>query len=513
MRRLAILALALLGGAVPIAAFAVEGDSTDPARNLAIPCEYLSGPATAARSNRNISHVANVCGIVGTDVELQSRRDLNGLVHDYAFVGTMGAGFRIFDVTDPDHPKHAGGYADTGWENDVQVAGDIVVATFDGVSGEDSSASTCLKTRYPNANGQGIDIYRLDYNELTAAFETNLLTCVANPPGGAHNVTIHPGADYLTISNCCSDWALDLVDLRGGNAVHRWRFLDEGKQDASRCPTGAAFTCVVVTRPDGSSAKGLWQPHDIHFSRDGKTGYVAAIKSTFIVDVSKALNGGFKTLAIIPNVSEPGADASHNITISHQADVTPDGKILIVSDEEGGGLSNTDCNTTPNGLVGALHFWALAPLQGLKQTAGASASSPKKFGVFVNPRPPIGPDPLSGILATLPRAERACTVHVFRIGGNGTSSPGEIVRGDGGVSTLPTRQLTTAWYGAGVWWVDFSGPPRSDDGIAEDARTTWGNTLGWSVMPGADTWSAKEYKGHVYAGDILRGFDVYRLAR
>ena len=131
MKRLAVLVLALLAGAVPLVALA-GGDSTDPARNLALPCEFLSGPATAARSNRNISHVANVCGIVGTDVELQSRRDLAGLTHDYAFVGTMGAGFRIFDVTDPDHPKHAGGYVDSGWENDVQVAGDIVVATFDG---------------------------------------------------------------------------------------------------------------------------------------------------------------------------------------------------------------------------------------------------------------------------------------------------------------------------------------------------------------------------------------------
>lgn len=27
-------------------------------------------------------------------------------------------------------------------------------------------------------------------------------------------------------------------------------------------------------------------------------------------------------------------------------------------------------------------------------------------------------------------------------------------------------------------------------------------------MPGADTWSAKEYKGHVYAGDMTRGFDT-----
>jgi hypothetical protein len=32
-------------------------------------------------------------------------------------------------------------------------------------------------------------------------------------------------------------------------------------------------------------------------------------------------------------------------------------------------------------------------------------------------------------------------------------------------------------------------------------------------MPGADTWSAKEYKGAIFAGDMLRGFDVYRFAQ
>jgi len=31
-------------------------------------------------------------------------------------------------------------------------------------------------------------------------------------------------------------------------------------------------------------------------------------------------------------------------------------------------------------------------------------------------------------------------------------------------------------------------------------------------MPGADTWSAKEYKGHVYAGDMTRGLDVFALS-
>jgi hypothetical protein len=507
MKRFAVLVLALAGGAVPIAALAGGGDTTDPARNLAIPCEYVSGPAMAARSNRNISHLANVCGFVGTDVEFQSRRDLAGQVHDYAFVGTMGAGFRIYDVTDPDHPKRAGGYLDPGWQNDVQVHGDVVVSTFDGLVGEDSTGSTCLKSK--NASGQGVDIVRLDYNELTATFETNLLTCVGNPPGGAHNATLHPSGDWLAISNCCSDWSMDLIDLRQaeqGVATHRYRFVDESRQaSAGRCPAGAAFTCVVVTRPDGSSASGLWDPHDIHFSRDGRTMYVAAIESTFIVDVSRALDGKVRTVAIIPH--------SDGMTVSHQADVTSDGKLLVVSDEAGGGVSNTDCNTTPQGFMGALHFYALAPIKGVAQSTGAKPSAPRKLGIYVNPRPTLAIDPLDGILATLPRTERGCTVHVFRLGGNGTSSPGAGEAAFDGVSTLPDRELVTAWYGGGTWWVDFSGAPSSTDGIAEDPRTTWGNTRGWSVMPGADTWSAKEYKGHVYTGDMLRGFDVFRLAR
>ena len=28
-------------------------------------------------------------------------------------------------------------------------------------------------------------------------------------------------------------------------------------------------------------------------------------------------------------------------------------------------------------------------------------------------------------------------------------------------------------------------------------------------MPGAETWSAKEYKGHIYTGDMTRGMDVF----
>jgi hypothetical protein len=300
--------------------------------------------------------------------------------------------------------------------------------------------------------------------------------------------------------------SVDVVDLRGPQAVHTWRIVQAGSFGSTACPTsGVTFTCISNGR------SGTWSPHDLHFSRDGKTMYVAAVgNDTVIVNVTNVLNGSAPFIGVAPNVIDE-VDNPNNVSISHQSDVSADGKILVVTDERGGGLDNTDCNTGPSGIIGAAHFWALQPIDGLPTTAGASPATPKKIGIWVYPNPGLLVDPLQPVLTSLGRTERGCTIHVFRLGGNGSLSPGEAFPGFDGVSRLPIRQLTTAHYGAGVWWLDFSGAPSSSDGIAEEPRTTWGNTRGWNVMPGADTWSAKEYKGHIYASDMGRGFDVYRF--
>jgi LVIVD repeat len=467
-----------------------------------------------ARSAENLKHLANVCEVVGTDVEFQSRKDASGKVHDYAFVGTMGGGMRIFDVTNPSEPRDAGAYADPGWQNDVQVEGNVAIITFDGVTGEPSTGSTCLQSK-PNSMGQGVDILKLDYKPRSADFDVSLEGCVANPPGGAHTATMNPRAQWLAINNCCSDWAVDLVDLRafydGKNPRHTYRFIDESKaSDPTRCPPDARFECVVVKRPNGTSASGLWRPHDVSFSRDGETMYVAAINSTWIVDVSRVLEGRMRPISIIRNQDSDPQQTSNDIAISHQADVSSDGKILVVSDEKGGGTSNTSCQTDggEQQVIGALHFYALAPLDGVSESRNASPSNPKKLGIYVNRNPTFTADPLQTALNDL-RLERGCTVHVFRLGGNGTAGPGPVEQGFNGVSELGKRELVTAWYGAGTWYMNFSGPPKNNDGIAEDDQTTWGNTKGWIVMPGADTWSSKEYKGHIYTGDMTRGFDVF----
>jgi len=594
LKRAAVLgALTVVLVAIPafVAAQPSPVPEEDPAANVALPCNNLlpTGPSLTpqGRSNHNIVHLWNGCGLdppigganadgfVGTDIEFQSRY-ANGKTFDYAFVGTMGEGFKIFDITpigNGQPPQMAGRYVDSGWQNDIQVRGNIAVSTFDGVAGEPTTASLCLQTT-PGSGGQGVDIFKLTWHPQNAttpivpaapAFTVNRLGCVANPPGGAHNSTIHPSGQWLAISNCCSDWAVDVVDLRPlsatppGPAVHRYRLIDASRRDtAGKCPTGATYYCIVMRRPAapalGSSEAnvpdragvtcptrfdnaqipcGLWRPHDVHFSGNGSTMYVAALNSTFIVNVANMLTGTPKatTLSIIPNISEPPPPASsdpldnpRNLQLSHQADVSSDGKIVVMSDERGGGIGETRCNTEPPpaDVVGGLHFWAIAPDARIPQSAGASHASPKKLGTWFNPNPGLFPDVLQTVIDSLPisttrpatpRFERGCTAHVFRLGGNGTASPGPIQPGFHGVSNLASRLLTMGSYGAGVWMMAFWAPTNHAKeiipGVSEAPQSTWGNTRGWNVQPGADAWSAKEYRGFIYAGDMLRGFDVY----
>lgn len=460
----------LVTGAVVVAA----AEPLDPVRNVALPCEAVSTPGLVPRSAKNLAHVANVCGFVGTDIEFQSRRAADGTVHDYAFVGTMGGGTRIFDITDPARPTTAGRYTDPGYQNDVSVRGDLLVLGFDSL-GLSGATSTCLRGKGAGTDGSteaGIDIVRIWYDANTATFTTELVDCYlsSRSTAGAHTTTIHPSGQWVSVNT--SFTGLEVVDIRSGTATLAQYVPPSIVDDA----------------------------HDVSFSRDGNTLYSAGLDSTRIVDVTDAVNGRApRLLATIPNAATAaqGADGQV-IQLSHQSDTSSDGKVLVITDEAGGGVIETGCNQGPSGKIGAAHFWNI-------QNLGA----PRKLGSWLYPNPGLAVDPLLPSLAAIGRTERGCTIHVFRNGGNGTAGPGAIAAGFDGVSSLPSRQLVTAHYGAGTWWLDFSGPSRSDDGVGEDPRSTWGNTLGWNVMPGADTWSAKEYKGFIYTGDMTRGMDVF----
>ncbi|HEX6130699.1 MAG TPA: hypothetical protein VF044_03160, partial [Actinomycetota bacterium] len=282
--RIILLAAALAAGGAIAAGKALTGDPLDPVRNVALPCEAVSTPGLVPRAAKNIAHVANVCGFVGTDIEFQSRRAADGTVHDYAFVGTMGAGTRIFDVTDPAHPVSAGGYTDPGYQNDVQVSGDVLVLGFDslGVSG---ATSACLRQKGSGTTGQtraGVDIVRLVFDPETATFETQLVDCYLSSLGsaGAHTTTIHPSGDWLTVNTSFN--GIEVVDIRSAPAT------------------------LIRTIPETVAD----DAHDVSFSRDGTRLYSAGLDSTRILDVSDIRNRPATVLATIPNAAtaEQGAD-------------------------------------------------------------------------------------------------------------------------------------------------------------------------------------------------------------
>ncbi|MBD0328946.1 MAG: hypothetical protein ICV64_02440, partial [Thermoleophilia bacterium] len=317
-------ALVVAGGAG-----AHEGEHPlDPAHNVALPCEAVSTPGLAPRSAKNLVHVANVCGFVGTDMEFQSRRDASGQVRDYAFVGTMGAGTRIFDVTDPARPFIAGGYADPGWQNDVHVRGDLLVLAFDWLV-VGAHVSTCLQEKNLAAGTPdrgGIDIVRLNYDRATGNFTTSRVGCYQSSvdTGGSHTVTIHPSGEWIAVNTSFA--GVEVVDVRGSEP-----------RLAAHLPTSL-----------------LGSAHDVSFSRDGSTMYVASPGTgTYLIDVSSVLSGEARRIAFIPQTTHPGGTSSpYNLTTSHQSDVSADGRVLVFTDERGGGLSNRSCNTDPNGVIG-----------------------------------------------------------------------------------------------------------------------------------------------------------------
>jgi uncharacterized repeat protein (TIGR01451 family) len=487
----------------------------DPARPAPLPCEFVQGPGNVSRAAQNLTHVASVCGFVGTDVEFQSRlrdtpnpTDGNAQeLRDYVFVGTMGAGLRIYDVTNITDANpltvsitFAGAYFDPGWQGDVQVWGDTASVAFDTLAvGSSGPASLCLGT------SNGTDVIDLNYDDSLGIFLPTLRGCVGATR--THTHTLHPSGDWIAGSTTTGTSGVDVFDLRGPTPVLRYRITNASS--ACAVPVGG---CLPI--PVGIG------PHDIFFSQDGTIMYVANSGNghTDIFDVTDVLDTGVaitqrvEHIARIPNDQGGFPSGSrYRVTISHQSDTSSDGKIIGITDERGGGLSNTACNTGADGVTGGIHYWALHSDEDPQGNGTASLSNPERLGSWFYPNPILALDP-TDTAPDIPFTERGCTIHVYRMGGNGSSRPGPAHPAYDGASDLPNRELVAAHYGAGTWWLSFAGPPGVNDEIEEDAFTTWGNTKGFNVMNGADTWSAKEYKGFVFTGDMARGMDVFGFA-
>ncbi len=186
-------------------------------------------------------------------------------------------------------------------------------------------------------------------------------------------------------------------------------------------------------------------PHDISFNTDGSRVYVASENNMRPYDSTDPAKPVL--------LSRSGGPAAY----VHGADPTPDGKHLLLTDE----------NIVTGGFFAART--AVCPGGGftIYNIEGANERQPVPVGFGLADYKGPTPD------------HRACTAHV------GSFSPN-------------SKYYVTGWYLAGVRVFDISDPRNPKD-------------VGHAMMPGTEVWAAKFHKGpYVYTGDLGRGFDVYR---
>lgn len=280
-------------------------------------------------------------------------------------------------------------------------------------------------------------------------------------PYGCHDITARPGKLYCA-------------------AIHGTVVLDvSGITDDSGAVQGTPLPCKVVP---GTTTGASVTSCDLGAGNDGAADDLKAWK-----DAGSPAVTGFRSLGHVnhPGINYVGPRATNNqvvtpanegVSISHEADPTPDGRWMLVTDERGGGLvpPGATCAPGPQNPVGngGIHVFDLSNPADVKY---AQTKDGKK-AIYLTSN-------------VLPHASM-CNVHLLE------QVPDE-------------KRLVVAWYGQGVKIIDYDVDPAGRWSFSE---------AGWFVLPGASTWAAEPFKivdnadgtrtYHLLLSDMGRGVDV-----
>jgi hypothetical protein len=377
----------------------------------------------------------------------------------------------------------------TGSGENIELVANL---PLEGGSGGVAASDLELHGDYAFVGSYGEGMVVVDISDPTKPKRIGRFDC----PGGQNDIQLSPDGRYVamaieTRSNGChpqdegtsiidvSDPAnprevafIDRQELPNGshNNTLDWPYLyvNQYVTSYSQLEIFDLSTPSQPKRVGGLSFGGEDSVHDLYVDHrpDGKTfAYAASIGFTDVIDVTDPTK---------PVLRERLADP--HVTISHQAEPNHDRRLLLVTDEYNGGASFTGaCGGSParvpipTGIpqfgdpqnIGALHIYRLDAQGNIADAGGVEKAGTFNLPYGVNEEPSAG-----------------CTIHIF------WQAPDQ-------------NRLVTAWYGQGVRVVDFSDPAKAKQ-------------LGHFVASGSDVWAVKAHRGYIFAGDILRGLDVYR---
>lgn len=443
----------------PILTIAVVVAVTAPAFGLVSPPIVLdnsTGPGSPGTDQTgNIRHVANIgddIGWRGSDIEFASREvvklsegatgdpvcqtdvdgnclvDENGdkvfetEVRDFAIAGGYGQPGRIIDITDPEHPVHVNNTPCSISQNDIQIQDDLLLVAADG-------SGSCKRPDGGNAAFAGSAV--LDFSDPR---DPTYLSRLQYPVRGSHNHTIVPGKPIVYLSDS------DLANAGLGN-IPIWDVSDPANP-------------VLVTEFKHLAHS----PHDITFNADGTRAYAAAVSATYILNTEDP-----RKPTLISTIMNEG------ISISHQADPTPDGNYLLVTDELGGGAAGV----SPGGPV---HIYDIR-----------NEAAPVKVGIIEN-------NCVQEVCHSATAGTPVSTAHVLRINPDGWT-------------------MGIAWYKDGIFVIDYSALMGGNVAATGETAGVGPRVIAGMRMPDANSWAAKMWQerhpGYVFVNDINRGFDVF----
>jgi hypothetical protein len=525
-------AFALSSGSLPALADHTDPDSVTPIQQ---------GPPSAAVALPPLAwtHLAHFVANPGTDLKFFER---NGVT--YASTGTLGggqqghAGQRILKLVDADGtvaPEFVGDHGSAACGGPGQGTGSLGLQHDPTVTPRINTElvidATDALFRCHDPQGGGLEL--IDVANVEGVPDTDSLREVhlTRHDGYAHTNTVdvnRPWIVYVSTTDGGRPW-IDVVDIRTclGNAdLPLESKRDRCRPKVYRIPMQASWSSRS-SEPGGApneedTGNGC---HDI--TSRGTRLYCAGIKATVVLDVRDLTDAegnvrgtplpcevidGTDTTAKVTDcdlvdgtasgddrefyasIGSPAATGwtyvtsfnhstlgpREDVSISHEADPTPDHNFMFVTDERGGGVSPPGAACTPANVDnpngnGGIHVIDISDPLAPKYALDANGDK----AIFITRQ-------------TVP-SPTFCTVHV--------------------IEAIPDEQrLIMAWYSQGIRVVDWD--------VAEDGTWSFEEVAIYNT-PGNGIWTAEAFKiedkedgtrdYHIMTSDITRGVDVVRL--
>jgi hypothetical protein len=468
------------------------------------------GPAVATHNaddhSANLSLVKTLpkTGVTNSDLAFWGNRAYAGYLG-----GTVG-GFRIIDISNPANATVITDFSCPGsqndvsvWSNDADPAADLLFLSVDAPrSGTGCTGTTPTRVGPTFATDpnewEGVRIF--DINNETAPVQ------IAAVPTdcGSHTHTLVPGKGanagnlYIYVSSYPSSKGAVTTDLPGGlrnNGTECVEPEPAGPGIADAGGIGKAHNKIsIITVPLSNPAAAATAvgtgtattyPNVKEFQLDGGTrwtdrtgtdgfGGIRGYNFTSCHDIAVFVEPNLAAGACwdegqLWDISDPlTPDLLRRFRLDvvsdlyHSATFTWDAQIVAFEDEAGGGVDDR-CRSVDD-LQGRMYFYGVES---------------DLLGTFKIPRPQ-------------PKGE-VCTAHNYNYVPQ---------------SIFPRDILVSAWYQGGTSVIDTTNPFNAKEIAYYEAHTP---VPGGTTAVNSDVWSSYWYNGFIYANDISRGLDIFRL--